>query len=320
MQYYKCFGCGKGGDVLSFLMELQGLSFFEALKTLAEQHGIPLPERGAGGLSDAEGRGREALGRMHEIAQALFEQQLMSSAGAKARDYLSGRGLGSKAIEEFGLGFAAGGNRLRVRFEKEGIGEEHYEASGLIGKSREGSGYYDRFRDRLTFPIRNETGRVVAFGGRALLAGQQPKYLNSPETLIYRKSSILYNLHRARSLMRKENRVVLVEGYTDVIGVHGSGCPAVVATCGTALTPQQVRTLRRHVSSVVVNFDPDPAGESAAQRSIDLLLQESLDVSRAVAARRTRSGGFLPGEGRRGLPRAARNGPRLSRLVGRTSS
>ena len=278
MQFYKCFGCGKGGDVFNFLMELQGLSFFEALKTLAQQHGIPLPERGAGDLSDAESRKREVLGRMHEIAQSLFEQQLASAAGAGARDYLAGRGLGPEAIKEFGLGFAAGGSRLQARFEKEGIAGEHYEASGLIGKGRERADFYDRFRDRLTFPITNETGRIVAFGGRAILPEQQPKYLNSPETPIYHKSSILYNLHRARPVMRKENRVVLVEGYMDVIGVHMAGFPAVVATCGTALTQQQVRTLRRHVGSVVVNFDPDPAGQSAAQRSIDLLLQESLDV------------------------------------------
>ena len=278
MQFYKCFGCGKGGDVFNFLMELQGLSFFEALKTLAEQHGIPLPERGAGDLSDAESRRREVLGRMHQIAQAFFEQQLGSAAGAKVRDYLAVRGVAPEAVNEFGLGFAAGGNRLKARFQTEGIAAEHYEASGLIGKGRERPDFYDRFRDRLTFPITNETGRIVAFGGRAVLPDQQPKYLNSPETTIYHKSSVLYNLHRARPVMRKENRVVLVEGYMDVIGVHGAGFPAVVATCGTALTPRQVRTLRRHVASVVVNFDPDPAGQSAAQRSIELLLQESLDV------------------------------------------
>ena len=278
MQFYKCFGCGKGGDVFNFLMELQGLSFFEALKTLAQQHGIPLPERGTGDLSDAESRKREVLGRMHEIAQSLFEQQLASAAGVGVRDYLAKRGLGLEVIKEFGLGFAAGGSRLKARFEKQGIAAEHYEASGLIGKGRERPDFYDRFRDRLTFPITNETGRIVAFGGRAILPEQQPKYLNSPETPIYHKSSVLYNLHRARPFMRKENRAVLVEGYMDVIGVQMAGCPAVVATCGTALTPQQVRTLRRHVGSVVVNFDPDPAGQSAAQRSIDLLLQENLDV------------------------------------------
>ena len=278
MQFYKCFGCGKGGDVFNFLMELQGLSFFEALKTLAQQFGIPLPERGAGDLSDAESRRREVLGRMHEIAQAFFEQQLGLPVGAAVRDYLAGRGVSAEAAKQFGLGFAGGGNRLRALFQKEGIAAEHFEASGLIGKGRERPDFYDRFRDRLTFPITNETGRIVAFGGRAVLPDQQPKYLNSPETPIYHKSSILYNLHRARPLMRKENRVVLVEGYMDVIGVHGASFPAVVATCGTSLTPLQVRALRRHVGSVVVNFDPDPAGQSAAQRSIELLLQESLDV------------------------------------------
>ncbi|MBH41080.1 MAG: DNA primase [Chloroflexi bacterium] len=278
MQFYKCFGCGKGGDVFNFLMELSGLSFFEALKTLAEQQGIPLPERTASDLSDAESRRREMFVRMHEIAQALFEKQFASPAGSIVRDYLAGRGVSHEMIKEFGLGFAAGGNQLRQQFTKEGISEEYYEGSGLIAKSRERSGFYDRFRDRLTFPIRNETGRIVAFGGRAVLQGQQPKYLNSPETQIYHKSSVLYNLNKARPAMRKENCAVLVEGYMDVIGTYMADCMAVVATCGTALTPPQVRILRRHVGSVVVNFDPDLAGQSAAHRSIDLLLQESLDV------------------------------------------
>ncbi len=278
MQFYKCFGCGKGGDVFNFLMELSGLSFFEALKTLAEQHGIPLPERTASDLSDAESRRREMFVRMHEIAQNLFEKQLASPSGSVVRDYLAGRGVSREVSKEFGLGFATGGNRLRQKFAKDGIDKEYYEGSGLIAKSREHPGFYDRFRDRLTFPIRNETGRIVAFGGRAVLREQQPKYLNSPETQVYHKSSILYNLNKARPAMRKENRAVLVEGYMDVIGAYMAGCIAVVATCGTALTPQQVRTLRRHVGSVVVNFDPDSAGQSAAHRSIDLLLQESLNV------------------------------------------
>ena len=278
LQIYKCFGCGKGGDVFSFLMELQGLSFYEALKTLAGQHGIPMPRRQMGELSDEESRRRTALYRMHEIAQEVFQKQLQSPQGAPALEYTRRRSLSEEVIAEFGLGYAAARSRLIDHFHREGLPDKHLEESGLVSKSREGTGFYDRFRDRLTFPISNENGRIVAFGARALAAGQKPKYLNSAETPIYKKSSILYNLQRAKVPMRKENRVILVEGYMDVIGVHAAGFPSVVASCGTSLAAEQVRALRRHVELVVINFDSDSAGMSAAQRSIDLLLEEGLSV------------------------------------------
>ena len=278
LQIYKCFGCGKGGDVFSFLMELQGLSFYEALKTLAEQHGIPMPRRQFGELADEESARRAALYRMHEIAQEVFRKQLQSPPGAHALEYTRRRSLSEEVIAEFGLGYAAARSRLIDHFQREGLPDKHLEESGLVSKSREGTGFYDRFRDRLTFPISNENGRIVAFGARALAADQQPKYLNSAETPIYKKSSILYNLQRAKVSMRKQNRVILVEGYMDVIGVHAAGFPSVVATCGTSLTSEQVRALRRHVELVVINFDSDSAGKSAAQRSINLLLEEGLSV------------------------------------------
>ena len=259
-------------------MELQGLSFYEALKTLADQHGIPMPRRQFGELSDEESRRRTALYRMHEIAQEVFQKQLKGPAGAHALEYTKRRSLSTEIVAEFGLGHAAAKGRLIDRFHREGLPDKHLEESGLVSKSRDGTGFYERFRDRLTFPITNENGRIVAFGARALAADQQPKYLNSAETPIYKKSSVLYNLHRAKVSMRKENRVILVEGYMDVIGVHAAGFPSVVATCGTSLTSQQVRALRRHVGLVVVNFDSDSAGKNAAQRSIDLLLQEGLSV------------------------------------------
>ena len=278
LQIYKCFGCGKGGDVFSFLMELQGLSFYESLKMLAEQHGIPLPRRQFGGLSDEESNRRTAILRMHEIAQEVFQKQLYGPAGAHALAYTKQRSLSAEVVAEFGLGYAAARSGLIDHFHREGLQDKHIEESGLVAKSREDTGFYERFRDRLTFPITNENGRIVAYGARALTEGQQPKYLNSAETPIYKKSSILYNLHRAKVAMRKENRVVLVEGYMDVIGVHAAGFPSVVATCGTSLTSDQVRALRRHVELVVINFDSDTAGKNAAQRSIELLLQEGLSV------------------------------------------
>ena len=279
LQIYKCFGCGKGGDVFNFLMESQGLTFYEALKTLAEQHGIPLPRRQQGDVADADSRRRAALYRIHEIAALFFRERLQAAEGSRARDYLVRRGIDEETASRFDLGFApAQGQGLLSILEREGISQDYWEASGLILKRQDGTGFYDRFRDRLTFPIAGESGRIIAFGGRRLSDEQQPKYLNSPETPIYTKSAVLYNLHRAKKSMREQNRAVLVEGYTDVIGLARAGISAVVASCGTSLTTQHVRTLRRQVDRVVVNFDPDQAGQNATERSIQLLLQEGLQV------------------------------------------
>ena len=278
LQIYKCFGCGKGGDAFSFLMEMQGLSFFEALTALAQQHGIPMPQRSSGEFADAETRLRAACYRMHEIAQDFFQKQLRSAEGSSARAYLEKRSMPVETQDRFGLGYAPGsGNRLLKVLEAEGLAAEQLEQSGLVAKNEEGR-RYDRFRDRLMFPIHNESGKIIAFGGRALQADAQPKYLNSPETSIYKKSSVLYNLHRAKETLRREQRAVLVEGYMDVIGLDRAGVPGAVASCGTALTPPHVRMLRRQVESVIVNFDPDQAGQGATERSIQLLLEEDLEV------------------------------------------
>ncbi len=278
MQIFKCFGCGKGGDVFSFLMEMQGLSFFEALKALAEQHGIPLPQRASGDFSDAESRQRAALYRMHEIAQDFFQGQLRGAEGAAARVYLEKRGMPPETQARFGLGYAPGsGNRLMRALEAEGFPAEQAEPSGLVARNEEGR-RYDRYRDRLMFPIHNESGKAIAFAGRALQADAQAKYLNSPETPIYKKSFVLYNLHRAKETVRREQRAVLVEGYMDVIGLDRASVAGSVASCGTALTAQQVRMLRRYAETVVVNFDPDQAGQSATERSIQLLLEEGIKV------------------------------------------
>ncbi len=278
LQIYKCFGCGKGGDVFNFLMELEGMSFFEALKTLAEQHGIPLPKRGSEALADEQAKLRAAVFRMQELAQGFFRAELESEAGRAARQYLERRGLPPQAAADFGLGFAPEGGRLARRLEKEGFSGEQLEKGGLVLKSQQGPGYYDRFRNRLMFPIANESGKLIAFAGRALETEQQPKYMNSPESPVYSKGQVLYNLHRARQKMRQRDRVVLVEGYMDAIGVWRAGVEEVVASCGTALTPEQVRMMGRHARQVVVNFDPDAAGRAAAERSILLLLEENLQV------------------------------------------
>ncbi len=274
-QYFKCFGCGMGGDVIRFVMEIERLSFHEALKWLAERHGIPMPRRE---YSDAETRLRAALYQMHEIAARVFRANLEGPAGSDARSYLAGRGVSADVAAEFGLGLAdRSGSDLVRRFEREGFSAEQMEASGLVLR-REGGGFYDRFRGRLMFPIHNESGKLIAFAGRALSSADEPKYINSPETPIYRKSHVLYNLHRAKDAIRREDRSILVEGYMDVIGLEAAGVRSAVASCGTALTASQVRLLRRHSENIVLSFDPDAAGGAAAERSIQVLLEEGMRV------------------------------------------
>ncbi len=274
-QFYKCFGCDAKGDVLKFVMEIERISFYEALKLLAERNGIEMPKRTE--YSDPDTKLRAAIHAMHEIAERVFRENLSSQAGAAARAYMEKRGVSRATAEQFGLGYSGRGALTSI-FEKQGFTAEQIEASGLLLKRQDSGGYYDRFRNRLMFPIHSESGKTIAFGGRALDAADEAKYLNSPETPIYRKSLVLYNLHRAKDGIRKSDRAVLVEGYMDAIGVYASGVTEVVASCGTALTPQQVQTIRRHSSRVVVNFDPDNAGSNAAERSIQLLLAEGLLV------------------------------------------
>jgi DNA primase len=276
-QFYKCFGCGAGGDVIKFVMEIDGLTFYEALKVLADRHGIPMPRRAE--YSDPETKLRAAIYRMHEIARDLFRSALKSPQGAETRAYLAKRGVAPSLIDEFELGCAEPSGHLLARaFEAEGFTAEQMEASGLVLKRQEGTGFFDRFRGRLMFPIHNEQAKIIAFGGRALAAGQEPKYLNSSETEIYRKSRVLFNLHRAKESIRKSNRAVLVEGYMDAIGVWSAGVREVVASCGTALGSEQVRALRRFSERIVVNWDPDQAGVKAAERSIKMLLEEGMKV------------------------------------------
>jgi DNA primase len=276
LQFYKCFSCGVSGDVIKFVQEKEGLSFYEALRSLAERHGIPMPKRSQ--YADDDSKLRGALLAMHEAAQEIFRANLNSHAGEAARAYLAKRGLAPAMVEHFGLGYSDRSGRALLRlFEQRNFPVAQMEQSGLVGKRQDGS-LYDRFRNRLMFPIHNETGKIIGYGGRALDAGDEPKYLNSPETPIYKKSAVLYNLHRAKETVRKEDRVILVEGYMDVIGVTEAGFANVVASCGTALTPTQVKSVKRHSQRIAVNFDPDAAGAAAAERSIDLLLEEGMQV------------------------------------------
>jgi DNA primase len=274
-QFYYCFGCHVTGDVFKFVMEIERISFFEALKLVAERNGMTMPKRE---YADPDAKLRAALLEMHETAARVFQGNLAGPAGAQARQYLAGRNVSPEQIAEFGLGLSeASGSQLVRQFESR-FSPEQLEQSGLVAKRQEGTGFYDRFRGRLMFPIHNPAGKVIGFGGRALRAGEEPKYLNSPETALYRKSYVLYNLHRAKEAIRNQEYVVLVEGYMDVIGVYSAGVHNVVASCGTALTNTQVRVLRGHTERIVVNFDADNAGANAAEKSIQLLLDEGLRV------------------------------------------
>jgi DNA primase len=275
-QFYKCFSCGAGGDVVKFVMEKEGISFYEALKSLAERYGIPMPKRSQ--YADEDSKVRGAVLAMHELAQENFRANLRSQAGEAARSYIAKRGLHEDMVEHFGLGYSERSGRALVRlFEQHQFSLAQMEQSGLVGKRQDGS-FYDRFRNRLMFPIHNESGKIIGFGGRALAAEDEPKYLNSPETAIYKKSTVLYNLHRAKEPMRKEDRVILVEGYMDAIGVTAAGVHNVVASCGTALTDKQVQSLKRHTHRIAVNFDPDAPGAAAAERSVEMLLTEGMQI------------------------------------------
>jgi DNA primase len=275
-QYFRCFGCDAKGDVFTFVQLIEGLTFWEALKKLADQHGIALPKQSQAG--DEETRLRAQLYEMHEIAFEHFRRNLAASASENVRSYIANRGVASATAEKFGLGLADGSGRALLRIlEQRGFKPEQLEVSGLIGRRDDGS-FYDRFRNRLIFPIQNESGKVIAFGGRALNPEEKAKYLNSPETKIYKKSHVLYNLNRAKETAMKIDRIVLVEGYMDVIGAWQAGITEVVASCGTALTTEQIRAMKRHSQNLHLNFDPDAAGANAAERSIKLLLDENVRI------------------------------------------
>jgi DNA primase len=287
-QFYHCFGCGVSGDVFKFVQEIEKVSFPEAVKIVAQKCGIALPKREFSSPEEAaESRLRGRLLELHEQATAFFEEQLKSAEGARAREYLTGRGLKPETIANFRIGYAPEGfGGLRDRLAGSAPADV-LRASGLFsykeqeGEAKNGGGrMYDRFRKRITFPIMNEGGRVIAFTARALDSGEKggPKYLNSPETALYSKGQVLFNLDKARQQIRQQNFALLVEGQMDCISVYAAGVTPVIATSGTAFTEQQARLLRRYTTRVVVNFDPDNAGANAAEKSIALLTEEGFEV------------------------------------------
>jgi DNA primase len=278
-QIFHCFGCGAGGNVFGFLMRQEGFTFPEAVRFLAAKMGIQVKEYR---VSPGQREMREQLFDLYEFATSFYHRCLTQSPRAEnARNYLQKRELGDEVVKKFSLGWAPDGwDSLLSAATKKGFSNDVLLRAGLTKKSAEGR-LYDAFRNRIMFPIWGISGKVIAFGGRAL-GEDQPKYINSPETPIYQKGQILYNLHRAKKNVADDNAVIVVEGYTDVIRLVMGGVENVVASSGTAFTQAQARLIKRYANDVTLVFDPDSAGEAAAQRGIEVLLAEDLGIKVAL--------------------------------------
>jgi len=276
-QIFKCFSCGAGGGVFQWLMMYDKLSFPEAVETLAERSNIPLPHP-SGPAMAATGPSKRDLAGICSFADAFFRKQLRSPAGAAGLEYVRRRGLTDESLDRFGVGFAPDSwDALLKSARAAGIGEGQLVAAGLVVK-RESGGCYDRFRNRLILPIFDVSARVIGFGGRAMSDEQRAKYLNSPESPLFDKSSQLYALNWARQEIVRSGQAVVVEGYFDAIIPMQAGVGNVVATMGTALTDRHVRMLSRYAKEVVLVFDADEAGAAAAERAMEVFLQQRLNV------------------------------------------
>ena len=277
--FFKCFGCGKGGNVITFVMEIERLEFVDAVRWLADREGIEIPvlKSNQGALEK-----KNIIFSTLRFAAEYYAQKLHepSAGGSDARKYLDSRGLTAKTIKRFKLGYAPDGwDGLLKAAERRHIEAETLVKAGLVVKREDGKGYYDRFRNRIIFPVWSHVGKIIGFGGRILEdAPNTPKYLNSPETEVYHKSQVLYGLFQSKREARQQERIILVEGYTDVLALDQAGV-ASVACCGTALTPPQVKLLGRYVSEIRLLYDADRAGMTATERAIDCVLQNGLDAS-----------------------------------------
>ena len=290
-QLYHCFGCGVGGDVFSLVMEKENLSFPEALKHLAERYNIPLPRRN---LTPQALKLEEQVQNLNESALAFFRKSLQATPeGKQALDYLKKRGLTDALIEEFKLGYAPNSwNAMMSHFKAKGVAENLLEKAGLALPGRKAGEYYDRFRGRAIFPIFSLTGKTVGFGGRSLF-DQDPKYLNSPDTPVYTKGRLLYGLNFTKDHIRNAGEIILVEGYTDFLSLYQAGFKNVVASLGTALTPNQVALALRFAPKVVINYDGDAAGKLATSRAIPLLFESDIEVSVLILPENLDPDGYL---------------------------
>lgn len=319
-QFFHCFGCQASGDVISFVREMGGHSFMEAVRHLADRAGIVIPERSGREQSPAQAaaaRKRRAEKRalkdecyaIGAAAQRYFREMLQVSEGQSARDYLSKRGLSRETLESYGVGYAPDGwDGLLERLRREGFDLDSAETVGLLVPRKSGSGHYDRFRDRVMFPVRNLGGDVIAFAGRTLKTDKEvAKYVNSPETPVFTKGKTLFGLYESRRGMRDAGYAVVVEGQVDVLSMAQAGLPHTVAPMGTALTEEQCRLLRRLVPRVVLLYDGDKAGRAAAIKAIPTALAMGLEVRVALLPDGEDPDSYAKSEG----------GPTLQRLVDR---
>ena len=318
--FFHCFGCGVGGDVVKFLELHEKVGFQDAVKLLAQRFGVTVPQAEQNDEQRANSAERENLLKIHEAAAAWFRQQLASAAGARVRRQITERDVSPQTAEAMGLGFAPPlRDGLKQALLKQGYSQALLLRAGLLVQREDGSAV-DRFRNRLMIPICRDTGAVIAFGGRAVDPDQQPKYLNSPETPIYTKGRTLYGLHLTKTAIRQTNFAVLVEGYFDFGQVFQVGFP-VVASCGTALTPQQAQQLRRFTGKVVLSFDPDTAGQGAAVKSCEMLVAEGFEVNVAILPAGDDPDTFVRKHGREGYgERLKHSQPYLEYLLDRSAA
>ena len=299
-QFFHCFGCGVSGDVYSFVQKIENITFPEAVRAIAEKLGIPMPKMQYASEDESrQAKQRGGLLDINERACTFFQEQLRKSESTHAREYLKSRGLTPEIIAEFRIGFAPDSGFLLRDAVRGQFGEELMRESGLFSwkdkeppaashqppeqpttDNRQLTSLYSKFRNRIMFPITNEQGKVIAFTGRTLAADEKsgPKYLNSPETPIYSKSRVLFNIDKAKQAIRQLDYVILVEGQMDCISVYAAGFKNVIASSGTAFTEPQARLLGRFSKNIVVNFDPDTAGAAAAERSLTLLVSEDFQI------------------------------------------
>jgi len=279
-QIFKCFACGAGGDAIGFVMKYEKLSFMEAVRMLAEQAGMAMPQLDHQNFAPAQpGMGKNDLAAVTEFAARFYQDQLGSPSGQGALAYAHSRGLTDETIQKFRIGFAPDSwDAFITAARQQGFAEQQLFAAGMMRQRENSSGGYDWFRNRLMFPIRDLGGRVIGFGGRALADGENAKYLNSPESVLFDKSSLVFDMSLARESIVASRQAVVVEGYMDVIVPHQAGVTNLVATLGTALTEQHVRLLARYAEEVVLMFDADTAGAAAAQRALELFIRQQFNV------------------------------------------
>lgn len=279
-QFFKCFGCGKGGDAIKFIQEIDGIPFLEAVEQLAYQFSIPIPEVEVSSVEIEKRHQSEALYNVLEASRIFGIKNLLSDFGFPVRQYLSRRGLTEQTINAFSVGLAPmEWSSFFKTLRQQGFSEQSIELSGVCARNDNGE-FYDRFRGRLLFPIQNTLGKTIGFGGRLLeKQSTKAKYINSPQSPLYDKSVVLYGLYQARQSIRSKGNVLLCEGYMDVLSMHQHGFTNAVASCGTALTEEQVDVIAKYTKHIVIAYDGDNAGKNATMKAIDVILPKGLSVS-----------------------------------------